>query len=192
MPEYAGVRPRTSALGNSTSLLTDKCGQDVLEQQSVDPGNYMLTNYYGMCNTNKQMDLALRERGSLVKNGFGHAMGCNIDNDSYMRNEVITTNPRMQHQLFLRPYLTVPYLGRGNGEPDTESFLRSGFQTDMSKACDVLADRSIIPERMAYTRYWCPQDNVVEDFPFPRSGQDSRQDIRRSKYAQRCVTRPNI
>ena len=182
------ARTRTTALGDSSSLKNDACGWNAHEVQSREPGRYMLEPRHTDCDTSKQQDLSLRERGMLFQNGYGFALGCNVDSVSALRNDGVVSNPRLQHQLFQRPYLTTPFVGRGPGEPDTESQLRSGFQAGEKKPCNALAEVSIDPARMQYTRYYDPQqvEHVIP--PFTWGGADSRNDVRRTRYDRRCGT----
>lgn len=180
--------PRESAIGNTTdSLKNDKCTKLVSEKQSQDPGSYMLTNYYDFCDVDKkEAQLMLEEPGNFIWNGYS-PFGCNIDSDSYLRHNSVQTNPRLLHQLFSRPYLTVPYMARGTGEPDLESFLRTGYQTSERPSCNTLAEISIQPERMVYPMYCCNQEveHIVPEWV--RGGVDTRNDIRRVQYKRRCI-----
>lgn len=182
------VRPRQTALGNTAGMRNEPCTKTTEEMQSVEPGQYMLTNYYGFCDIDKEEDWALRERGNQTHNGYGVAMGCNVDDDSKLRNDSLVTNPRLIHQLYERPYLTVPYMGRGSAETDLESFLRVGYTTGEKRPCNILSEVSIDVPRMEYTKWDCVQDpkHIIET-GWVRGGRGTRNDVRRINYKRRCA-----
>ena len=185
------VRPRQTALGNTAGMRNEDCTKTAEELQSVAPGQYNLTNYFGFCDIDKEEDWALRERGNQTWNGYGVAMGCNVDTDSNLRIDSRVTNPRLLHQLYERPYLTMPYTGPGRGnesETDLESFLRVGYTTGEKRPCNILSEVSIDVPRMEYTKWTCPQDasHIIET-GWVRGGSDSRSDVRRAMYKKRCA-----
>lgn len=185
--------PRQSALGNAEGLKNDTCVKTVEEQQSVQPCEYQLTNFYGFCDIDQPQQLRIEERGNQLWNGYHVALGCNVDTDSKLRLDSVNTNPKLLHQLFERPSLTVPYMGKGPiPSADIESFLRVGYQTDEKKPCNVLSEVSIQVPRMDYTHYRCVQDPVHIVPAAPSCGLDSRNDVRRAMYHRRCkfVTSP--
>ncbi len=182
------VRPRQTALGNSAGMRNEYCTKTAEELQSVEPGQYLLTNYYGFCDTDKEDDWALRERGNQTWNGYGVAMGCNVDTDSNLRLDSRVTNPRLLHQLYERPYLTVPLMARGEGDTDLESFLRVGYDTGEKRPCNILSEVSIDVPRMDYTRWTCEQDPVhIIETGWVRGGHNSRNDVRKAMYKKRCA-----
>ena len=177
--------PRQTALGNpSGSLKNDPCTKRVEEMESVEPGQYQLTNYYGFCDVSDELERMIQEPGNNIWNGYGYSMGCNVDSDSYLRIDSTVTNPRLKQQLFERPYMTVPYMANGKGNADVESFLWSGFQTEQKKQCNTLSEISIMPERMKYTMYDCVQEpeHIIPSWQW--GGASSRNDIRR--LTRRC------
>ncbi len=180
------IRPRQTAIGNTAGLANEPCTKGVKEQQSKEPGQYQLTNYYGFCDIEQPKQLMINERGNQMWNGYGIALGCNIDDDSRLRLDSTVTNPRQHHQLYTRPSLTIPYMGRGEGATDIESFLRVGFQTNEKKPCNILSEISIDVPRMDYTKYDCVQDpdHIVEKWV--RGGRNSRDDVRKTMYNARC------
>ena len=173
-------------MGNNAGLRSESCAGTAHSDQSQDPGRYQLANFFQECDLKKQFDTSLNEPGNVIRNGYGNALGCNIDDDSKLRNNSEMTNPRLKHPLHERPYLTVPYMGKGVSDTDLESLLRSGYQTDQKKPCNVLADVSIMPERMVFAMYNSPQqvEHVVWNSGY-FCGSDSRNDIRRVKLERK-------
>lgn len=173
-------RPMSTVNGNSTSLKSDECGIRVQDVQSVEPGRYMLQNFYQGCDLDQQFSISLLERGNVIKNGYG-PQGCNIDADTSLRFED-NTNLRMLHQLHERPHLTSPYKGRGQADAGTENMLRCGLQTNSHKQCNTLADKSIYPERMIYKLYANPQKvNHIVETGWVRGGSSTRNDVRQMR-----------
>ena len=62
-------------------------------------------------------ELSLQQPSTFYRDGPGWTSmdGCNVDNDSRLRNARNLTNLREIHQLIERPHLTTPYQGRGEG-----------------------------------------------------------------------------
>ena len=54
------------------------------------------------------------------------AEGCNVDINSKLKIGSEQTHPKCKLSLEERPYLTVPYLGRGLGDPELELQLKQG------------------------------------------------------------------
>ena len=73
---------------------------------------------------------------------FSDAGGCNIDNDSELRNGGIQTNPRCRISLNQRLFATVPYLGRGEVKPIIESRLQQGQVTNIRWDCGSVTEKT--------------------------------------------------
>ena len=178
---------RNSALGDDTRLPYEPCAQTESEAQSQRPGEYMVDLLGKKCDAPQQRQISLNERGNLYKDGYGWVStdGCLVDNDSTLRNSRNLTNPRLIQQLFERPYLTVPFMGRGLGNAALESELKSGVIAGDRKQCKH-AGASIQPDRMKYCLYANPQnvDNIVPTWRW--GGEDTRMNRRRENYYKRC------
>ena len=176
-----------TALGSSASLKNDICSKDAEERQSTQQCDYQLESFYANCDMSAVENISLSDPGLVLNHGYGVALPCNIDNDSAMRNGSKQTNPRLIHQLYSRPYLTVPFMGpnTNGGDRDVESQLRYGVRAADRKPCNSLADVSIDTGRM----YLCynPQavEHVVENWT--RGGVDSRAHAHQLNYSRRCT-----
>ena len=71
--------------------------------------------------------------------------GCNVDVNSNLLIGSVQTNPRCRIDLQERPYKTVPFLGRGAGNPVLESQLVQGEQHSSRKSIDPSSEKSYIP-----------------------------------------------
>lgn len=112
-----------------TRIGTDDCGltQDLLQNNAT--AEYMLKNFYAAeCTMRRpiefatsQVDVNFSAAGGAGKQcGIG---GCNI-NESNSLAFSVPTHPRCRISLMQRPYLTVPYLGKGKFDSELESQLQ--------------------------------------------------------------------
>lgn len=178
-----------------TRLKEDKCYLNSQNQISAGPGNYNVTNYKDCeCKAPNTFDLSLQQPVVQYKDSYGWTSteGCNIDNDSQFRNARNLTNLKEINQLFQRPYKTVPYMGKGAGDVNSESTLRNGEDTFQNRPCNNLAgvhiDRTIpqipcIKESIQNAIHIIPEEN---DCSWVRGGQPSRQIIRNADYLKKC------
>ena len=128
---------------NNSRLGFDSCYQSTDENQSQFPGSYQLSNFHSCdCGAPEITKLASSQPDIYFKDGYGSSgfEGCKIDNDSLMKNGTILTNMRCKNQLFTRPYLTVPFMGRGVGDSCVEGNLIAGEDTSSAKPCNTLAE----------------------------------------------------
>ena len=58
----------------------------------------------------------------VFKDGYG-VSDCNINDSNKLRIGKVRKYPKCNNQLFERPYLTVPYMGRGSGNSEIETKL---------------------------------------------------------------------
>ena len=88
---------RASALGDATRLHYEPCAQTESEEQAQGKGNYMLLDNFGRkCEAPETLQHSLNERGNLYRDGYGWTSdtGCNVDDDSNLRNSRNLTNLR--------------------------------------------------------------------------------------------------
>jgi hypothetical protein len=181
---------------NLSRLRDDVCYIDTRYRQSERPGLYNITNFYDcVCEAPNTKSVSLEQPAVLYRDGYGWTSnkGCNVDIDSELRNSRNLTNPRLIQQLYERPYLTVPYMGRGIGDTCQESYLRDGETTVQKKACNNLSGIHI--EQQYYPLIPCVNDNIQNpvhiipedsDKAWVRGGQPSREVIRNTEYLQKC------
>ena len=172
----------------------DNCAIKSSVEQSKGPGKYTTKNYYDCeCEAPYTRDLSLNNPGVLYQDGNGWTSngGCNIDNDSKLRNDRNLTNLRSIHQLTHRMHGGVPYMGRGLGHPDTESELIHGIEARVQRPCNIAgASRpNFIPQvpciknNIQNPKYIVPEDSMKS---WVRGGQPSRQVVRNSEWLERC------
>lgn len=115
---------------NTAGLENDNCYLSQRSMQSVKKNEYMLTNYYGengTCNNDSSIDFATRQPGINFKSYvMPSRYGCSDDAYQTLRIDTLNVTPRTKLMLNKRPYLTVPYLGKGVFNPDLHSKMRMG------------------------------------------------------------------
>jgi hypothetical protein len=128
---------------HKSSLKDEECLISSDNAQTAQPGTYHLQNFYdSQCGPlNRATDMALAQPMTQFRDGYGPAghNGCTIQADSELRLGSKITNTRAPQQLCTRLHLTVPYMGRGIGDPCTESSIKEGVDTSSKKQCNTLA-----------------------------------------------------
>ena len=111
---------------NLSRIGNDKCSLTQKNIQNVQAVNYQTENYYPFCPMTKAIDFATNQPSVFYKGthevGFN---GCNIDDNSKLKYPNIS-KPACKINLLERPYLTVPYLGRGKVDPTLERQIKIG------------------------------------------------------------------
>lgn len=170
----------------------DKCYVDIQTSQSMGPGNYMIDGNYQCCENNDELLKKQVENPYIfIKNGFGVPCPTVIDDES--RIGKTQENPRCPQQLCTRPFVTVPYMGRGFGNINVETKLQPGEDSISTRPCNVLSGVNI-------PHFFTPlvphlKDNIqnpqhlVEEVAqdgWTRGGAPSRLITRDVDYLERC------
>ena len=176
-----------------TNLRDDKCFVDVHTRQSMGPGKYQVSNNnHCECGIPDVVKTATNVPMLFFRNGYGVA-GCSIDGDTKLRVGKTRKFPKCPNQLFTRPYLTVPYMGRGSGNMNLETQIVPGEDTSQKRQCNVLSGITI-------PHYFTPLiDHVKDNIQNPvhiipeaaldgwvRGGSPSRLIVRDIDYLERC------
>lgn len=110
--------------------------------------SYMTTNYNeGNCQMGRQIAFATRQPAIIYEGCYeGGQGGCLIDVSNKLKIGSTQSNPKERITLQQRPYLTVPYLGRGKYDADAEFALRQGQLSLASerKSISTSADMDIL------------------------------------------------
>ena len=189
--------PNFKVTEQPTGTHYDSCYQSIQRKQSAGPGAYVLENFHSChCEAPEVQKAALERPGYSAKQwqdsyGWTSIKGCNVDNDSKLRNNRNLTNLNVIHQLNERPYLTVPFMGRGAGNIVVETRM-VGEDTFQQRPCNTLAGFDMTDYHMT-PMVQCLGDNVQnpshiihEDHGWVRSGVPSRQMIRNKDYLEKC------
>ena len=133
-----------------TRVGDDKCYVSERTRQNSQFGSYNTTNYFAEnCGLAQPMQFATSMPNVFVNGGFGNsgAGGCNVTSDSNLRIGSIQTNPKCRISLYTRPFITVPYLGRGPSNPILETRIQQGDQITNKKSCNTTTEQSHIEYR---------------------------------------------
>ena len=171
----------------------DECYIDVHSSQSRGPGNYQTSSHFQCeCLAPDAVETSVQNPAVFIKNGVD-VDGCVIDESTKLRIGKTRKFPRCPDQLFTRPYLTVPFMGRGSGNMHLDTRLVPGEDTTAKRQCNVLSGVT--------TPNFCTpliphlKDNIqnpehiieeVVDDNWIRGGAPSRLVIRDVDYLQRC------
>lgn len=112
--------------------------------QNTTQANYMLSNFNN--NTEQHVQFALNQP-TVNYNGIngGSSVGSsNIDVDSHLLIKKDQGRNFERIQLFERPFLTVPYLGRGSCDPVVESNLLQGDMISSKKSVSTISETTYI------------------------------------------------
>ena len=176
-----------------TNLASDPCFIDVRTQQSIGPGNYQVNNHYH-CDTLIPNVVKIATNLPAVPFKNGNDVGANVvDQSTELRIGKTRKYPKCPNQLFSRPYSTVPYMGRGVGDPTTELRMLTGENTHLRRPCDVLSGVTI-PHQFTPLIDHLSENvqnpvHIVEEVAEPgwvRGGIPTNLVVRDADYAARC------
>ena len=129
---------------NMSRIGTDMCSLNQTDMQNVKTCNYLLSNYRANeCNMKGPIHFATQQPN--VNYTGPHSVGvggCNVDQNSMLSIGQVQTNAPCKLSLLERPYLTVPYLGRGNVNVVEESMIMQGAQNSSRKSIVPLSEQS--------------------------------------------------
>lgn len=130
---------------NMSRIGLDSANIDQNSIQNVAACNYRTQNFFASDSfMKKPIDLATSQPGILYKNGYGSSNMSNIDDSSNLQIGTIQTHPKARIDLFHRPFLTVPYLGRGSVDSISESQIMQGNQFLNKKSTNALSEKSYV------------------------------------------------
>ncbi len=141
MATYSGY-----TFNNLSRIGLDDCSLDQNTIQDVASCNYMTQNYFASdCSMKTPISLATAQPGIMYNGGHNvGAGGCNINDSSNLQIGTIQTHPRCRIDLFHRPFVTVPYLGRGSVNPVIEAQIQQGEQITNKRSINTLSEKSFI------------------------------------------------
>jgi len=120
---------------------TDKTQKTMLNTRY---SNYMLANYGADVASDSHV-LFATQQPSIMFSGVAHGGGLSgsvIDNDSLLVLKKKEDRPLERLQLMQRPFATVPYMGRGYGNPNIESQLQQGEMVSDRKSVSTIMEKS--------------------------------------------------
>jgi hypothetical protein len=135
---------------NLSRLGDDSCYVSERTKQNNAFGNYSIQNYFiNDCGLRRPIDFATNQPNVFVNGGAGHigAGGCNVNTDSELRIGSIQTHPKCKISLYTRPFVTVPYLGKGPYAPVEEAMLQQGEYIQNIKSCNTTTEMTHMNHR---------------------------------------------
>ena len=116
----------------------DVCGIEQYYKQSVSAGAYYTTNL--VPDAREVNPMAVQELVMYAREGFG-ANNKQIDSESVLKNQPEFNNNRCNIRAQARPFMSVPYMGGGRGNPDVESLLLHSEQVRQGKECGTVTEQ---------------------------------------------------
>lgn len=115
-----------------TRINNDVADETQRAVQNTKGGNYNTTNFGASdCTMKKQIGLATSQPAIFYKGGHSLAAGgCNVDDSSNLLiGGSAISRTKCKLSLTPRQFGSVPYLGRGHGDLDSEEYVRQGAVT---------------------------------------------------------------
>jgi hypothetical protein len=179
---------------NLTGLNDDSCSISEREMQNQNFGNYNVQSYFLQnCGMTKPIAFATSQPNVFYNGSHMIGLGgCNVDSDSNLKIGSIQTNPKCRISLQQRPFLTVPFLGRGPSRPIEESQLQQGAYSGDKKSCKNLTEKTLVtPQELVPSLKSSIQNpaNLCEGIAadgWIRGGLPSRELSRDQDYFSKC------
>jgi hypothetical protein len=121
--------------------------------------NYMLSSFFSENTSDAHVKFATQQPMMMVggtSKGAG-LTGATIDTDNDLMFKKDTERDMHKLQLHQRPFITVPYLGRGSCDPTLELQMLQGDMVAEKKSVGTIMDKSF----MGYTLY--PTDSTMDN-----------------------------
>lgn len=154
----ASLSPYTfNNMGNLSNDVTDQSQKNVYNTRFA---NYTLSNYFSQMTSDSHVNFAIQQP-TLNFSGIARGDGLSansVDIDTALLIKAQQERPLDKLQLFERPFMTVPYLGRGSVDPALEAQLLQGETVSDKKSVSTIMEKSFAP----YSLY--PLDKKMEDY----------------------------
>ena len=128
---------------NAGRLDADATDQTQQNMQNTRFANYMLSNYnQNDILSSSYIEFESKHLTSITGNPTGPGIGPDvIDANSDLTMNFVIERPFERVDLFPRPFLTVPYLGRGSCDPDIETRMMHGERLFQKKSDSTVMDK---------------------------------------------------
>ena len=126
-------------MGTLKADVTDQTQQNI---QNTRFSNYTVSNFFSSNTSDMQLNFATQYPGFVASNkGVSSSV---IDVESNLFNKSESERSFEKLQLFERAFRTVPYLGRGGGDPTLESQLQQGQTIRDLKSVSTVSEKPYI------------------------------------------------
>ena len=169
-------------------VFDDPCAVHVRERQSIDTGDYQVTNFFRKCGEPVMTNCGIDQVQTWPK-AWGNVYQCGVDYDSDLRYSPLTNLKNVQ-QLFARPYGDAGYRGAGANNlhlKDLESSLLQGQYDGVFKSMEPASENYI--DRFDYlpggsTMSPSTLEHTIQ--PWTRGGTNTRELVRRMSLDDYC------
>ena len=134
-------------LGHMDADSTDNTQQTV---QNTKFCNYTLSNYFSNVSSDSHVNFAVQQP-TIMFSGTMNGPGLNgsvVDIDTMLSLKKEDERPLEKLQLFQRPFVTVPFLGRGSCDTTLESQIQQGQVISDKKSVNTIMEKSFIGYQM--------------------------------------------
>lgn len=131
---------------NNDRIGADKVDNTQQNLQNTRFSNHMLSSYFSESITPNEIRFATSQP-TIMMNGLANGDGLNgqiVDYDSELLIRTEQSRPLEKLSLNARPFVTIPYLGRGSCNPDIESQLLQGESVFEKKGVSTIMDKSFM------------------------------------------------
>jgi len=153
----ASLSPYT--FNNTARIGADSVDQTQRTVANTQYANHMLTDYFSSTLSDQHVQFAIQQP-TMNFNGLANGNGiynASVDKESMLKLKPTEERSLEKLQLFSRPFITVPYLGRGSCDPALESQLQQGEPVTEKKSVSTIMEKSF----GAYSLY--PTDSKMEN-----------------------------
>ena len=135
---------RSYMFNNTDRMINDSTDQSQKTLYNTRFANYTLSSFFNDKISDSHVNFAISQP-TMIYSGTARGEGLGgsvIDADSLLLIKTEQQRPYEKLQLVERPFLTVPYLGRGSTDPTLESQLLQGEMVSDKKSVSTIMDKS--------------------------------------------------
>jgi hypothetical protein len=178
---------------NNSRSGDDNCNLSAKNVQNNAMNNYLTTNYFSQDQCmNKSIAFAVNQPNVFYNGGY-EGSSCNIDTNSSLKIGSIQTHPKCRISLLQRPFVTVPYLGKGPQNPELEFNLQNGQPISQRKSESSITDKNVLqysytPQLPTLSATIQNASNLVEevaDEGWIRGGIPTKDIVRQNEYVKK-------
>lgn len=131
---------------NTARIGYDETDNTQRNLQNTRYSSYIVSSYFSDKLSESQLDFVTSQPSMYAyATALGSGIGANeIEMDSHLLIKSTQERPLDKLQLFQRPFVTVPYLGRGSCDPSLESQLLQGEMVSDKKSVSTIMDKSFM------------------------------------------------
>ena len=132
------------SFNNTSRIGSDNSDQTQNNLHNTRFANHNLANFFSENTSSQHVNFAVQQP-TMMFSSTSHGNGLNgnvIDSESNLLLKSEQTLPFEKLQLFQRPFVTVPYLGRGSCDPALEAQLQHGEVVAGKKSVSTIMDKS--------------------------------------------------